>query len=229
MNDINQQLSCIKNNIHACEKRFHKTAGNVMLLAVSKKQPAEKIETAFQAGQAAFGESYVQEAIEKQKQLAHLAIDWHFIGNIQSNKTKLIASHFNWVHSVNRQSIAKRLNDHRPDHLPPLNVFIEVNIDNDPSKSGVPVTDVKLLAQSITTHHPKLNLRGLMVIPHHEKDPNKQFLIFKKVADLQASLISKGIVLDALSMGMSADYEMAIKAGSTLVRIGTALFGEREK
>lgn len=227
-------MSCITTNlkqltaqIRQAEMAFHRTPGSVTLLAVSKRQAAEKIAMAFEAGQKAFGESYLQESLEKQQKLSHLPIEWHFIGNIQSNKTKLIAEHFDWVHSVNRASIAERLNKQRPDDLLPLNVCIEVNIDNDTSKSGTSTDQVFSLAQTIADCQ-RLKLRGLMVIPSPTSDADQQLAIFHQLADLQQKLIDQGFSLDTLSMGMSNDFEMAIKAGSTCVRIGTALFGSRD-
>ncbi len=213
-------LSDIARRIRAAEKKFHRTHNSVLLLAVSKNQPIEKIRNAFAAGQTRFAENYVQEAIEKQSTLHDLPIEWHFIGNIQSNKTKLIATHFDWVHSVNRFDIAQRLNKAR-DAKHPLNICIEVNIDDEVTKSGVSSQDVFLLAEKIKSL-PNLVLRGLMIIPQ-----KNHVAAFEKTARLQQELIRGGILLDTLSMGMSADFEAAIAAGSTMVRIGTGIFGER--
>jgi hypothetical protein len=213
-------LSDIACRIHAAEKKYHRAPNSVTLLAVSKKQSAEKIREAYLAGQTRFAENYVQEAIEKQQALRDLPIEWHFIGTIQSNKTKLIAIHFDWVHSVNRFDIAERLNNAR-DTKNPLNICIEVNIDDEATKSGVKSSDVLSLAEKINSL-PNLTLRGLMVIPQ-----KNHVDAFEKTAALQQELIQNGFLLDTLSMGMSADFEAAIAAGSTMVRIGTAIFGER--
>ncbi len=213
-------LSDITYRIRAAEKKCHRAPNSVTLLAVSKNQSIEKIREAYLAGQTQFAENYVQEAIEKQSALSDLQIEWHFIGNIQSNKTKLIATHFDWVHSVNRFEIAKRLNDAR-DAKHPLNVCIEVNIDDETTKSGAQSQDILSLAEKIKSL-PNLRLRGLMVIPQ-----KNHVDAFEKTSALQQELIRKGFLLDTLSMGMSADFEAAIAAGSTMVRIGTAIFGER--
>jgi pyridoxal phosphate enzyme (YggS family) len=194
---------------------------SITLLAVSKNQSVEKIRAVYQAGQRKFAENYVQEAIEKQKQLTDLDIEWHFIGNIQSNKTKLIANRFDWVHSVSRLAIAERLSRARDPNKPALNVCIEVNIDNEETKSGVELDAVFALVEKIKIL-PHLCLRGLMVIPQ-----KNQGMAFQRTAALQQELIRAGFLLDTLSMGMSADFESAIAAGSTMLRIGTAIFGER--
>lgn len=213
-------LHDIQSRICIAEKKHHRTPNSVTLLAVSKNQSIEKIHNVFDLGQTRFAENYVQEAIEKQNALSDLAIEWHFIGTIQSNKTKLIATHFDWVHSVNRFDIAQRLNNAR-DEKNPLNICIEVNIDDETTKSGVSSQDVFSLAEKIKSL-PNLRLRGLMVIPQ-----KNHVDAFKKTAALQQELIRSGFLLDTLSMGMSADFEAAIAAGSTMVRIGTAIFGER--
>lgn len=218
---IQNNLISILKQIHLAEIKYHRTPGNVSLLAVSKKQSAEKIREAFNAGQKSFGENYLQEALEKQIALRDLNIEWHFIGNIQSNKAKLIAENFDWVHSVSRFSIAKKLNDHRPAHLEPLNICIEINIDDETTKSGVLIESVFELSQNIAALK-HLKLRGLMIIPKKSSQN-----AFQKTAALQRELIVRGFLLDTLSMGMSADFEDAIAAGSTIVRIGTAIFGVR--
>ncbi|HLB55844.1 MAG TPA: YggS family pyridoxal phosphate-dependent enzyme [Coxiellaceae bacterium] len=218
---IISQLSTINRHIRTLEKKYHRTHNSVALLAVTKKQPAEKIREAYNAGQHLFAENYVQEALSKQIALRDLNIEWHFIGNIQSNKTKLIAENFSWVHSVNRLSIAEKLNQYRESIKKILNVCIEVNIDEEKTKSGVLPNDVFELAKKITGLK-YLKLRGLMIIP--EKNNSKAF---QKTFLLQQQLIQRGLSLDTLSMGLSADFEAAIAAGSTIVRIGTAIFGER--
>lgn len=222
--DIKNNLHTILQQIHQAEEKYHRQPGDVCLLAVSKKHSAENIRDAFLAGQKKFAENYLQEALQKQRQLQDLEIEWHFIGTIQSNKTKLIAENFDWVHSVNRLSIAERLNKQRPAHLNPLNICIEVNIDEEPTKSGVLPKDIVALAKQITALN-HLKLRGLMVIP----EKNNSEIAFQKTANLQQQLIHHGFSLDTLSMGMSNDFETAIEAGSTIVRIGTAIFGERIK
>lgn len=208
----------ISTQLNIIRKRIPK---NVTLIAVSKKQSAEKIRDAFNSGQKQFGENYLQEALDKQKQLTDLNIEWHFIGTIQSNKTKLIAQYFDWVQSVDRLIIAKRLNDQRPAHLPPINICIEININEEKTKSGVLPKDVFELAKNISELK-QIKLRGLMIIP--EKN---NLGAFRKAALLQEQLIQAGFLLDTLSMGMSADFEEAILAGSTMVRVGTAIFGNR--
>ena len=199
------------------------TAGGATLVAASKQQSADKIRALFLEGQTAFGENYLQEALEKMQRLRDCDIEWHFIGSIQSNKTKLIAENFSWVQSVDRFVIAKRLSDQRPPHLPPLNICIEVNIDHEQTKSGVAPDAVAELATQILSLK-NLVLRGLMIIP--EKNHNDAF---QKAFLLYQQLIQHEFKLDTLSMGMSDDFEAAIKAGSTMVRIGTAIFGKRAR
>ncbi len=198
----------------------------VQLVAVSKAQPASAIREAYQAGQAVFGENYLQEALDKQAQLSDLNIEWHFIGPIQSNKTQPISQHFSWVHSVDRLKIAQRLNESRPEGLPPLQVCIQDNISNEDSKSGVLPDDLAALAAEIRKL-PKLKLRGLMAIPAPTQDINQQIAQFKRVRQCYDALLAKGFTLDTLSIGMSDDYPAAIAQGATLVRIGSALFGAR--
>lgn len=216
-------LTTIKNQISEYEKKYSRPADSVSLLAVSKKQSADKIREAYAAGQRAFGENYLQEALQKMQSLADLKIEWHFIGPIQSNKTKKIAEHFHWVQSVDSLKIAQRLNDQRPDHLPPLNICLEINISGEASKSGVAPHEAAALATACR-ELPRLKLRGLMTIPASGNAARQQFhLMFELFQQLNLA----GHALDTLSMGMSDDYEAAIAEGSTLVRIGTALFGER--
>ncbi|WP_047548294.1 YggS family pyridoxal phosphate-dependent enzyme [Methylotenera sp. G11] len=198
----------------------------VQLVAVSKAQPASAIRESYQAGQRVFGENYLQEALEKQAQLTDLNIEWHFIGPIQSNKTQPISQHFSWVHSVDRLKIAQRLNESRPQALPPLQVCIQVNVSNEESKSGVLPDDLAALAAEIN-QLPKLKLRGLMAIPAPTQDINRQIAQFKQLRQCYDALLAKGFSLDTLSMGMSDDYPAAIAQGATLVRIGSALFGAR--
>ncbi len=198
------------------------------LLAVSKTHPAAAIRDLFTLGQRAFGENYWQEAQEKMAALADLPIEWHYIGPLQSNKTRPIAEHFSWVHGVEREKIARRLSEQRPAHLPPLNICLQVNLDGEASKSGVAPDDVLALALAVRDL-PQLHLRGLMCIPAPRDDFTQQRATFRRLADLLHTLQGAGINgLDTLSMGMSDDLEAAIAEGSTLVRVGTAIFGERD-
>ena len=198
----------------------------VQLLAVSKAQSADKLRNAYLAGQRAFGENYVQEAINKQQELSDLDIEWHFIGPIQSNKTQLIAQHFDWVHSVDRLKIAERLSSARLSSLPPLNICIQINSSEESTKSGTSLADTITLARAIQAL-PNLTLRGLMAIPAPAKDFEAQRAQFKVVHDAFKSLQQQGFALDTLSIGMSEDYVAAIHEGATIVRLGSALFGAR--
>jgi pyridoxal phosphate enzyme (YggS family) len=200
--------------------------GEVMLLAVSKAQSAEKLREAWDAGQTRFGENYLQEALYKKAELADLKIEWHFIGPIQSNKTQLIAQHFSWVHGVDRLKIAQRLNDARSADLPPLEICLQVNISGEDSKSGVAPNELLELAETVSAL-PKLTLRGLMTIPEPTDDETVQRQQFKQMRVLLNDLKKEGVVLDTLSMGMSSDYKIAIEEGATIVRIGSAIFGAR--
>ena len=201
-------------------------AQQVKLVAVSKAQPASSIREAFKAGQTIFGENYLQEALDKQAQLADLNIEWHFIGPIQSNKTQPVSQHFSWVHSVDRLKIAQRLNDARPADLPPLQICLQVNVSQEQSKSGVSPEDLVPLAAAVQ-NLPRLTLRGLMAIPAPTQDTNLQIAQFKRVRQCYDALLDKGFALDTLSIGMSDDYCLAIAQGATFVRIGSALFGAR--
>lgn len=226
MTSISNRLQDILATIQLAKLANHR-AQSVNLLAVSKAQSALAIREAYAAGQKLFGENYLQEALDKQSQLADLAIEWHFIGPIQSNKTQLIAQHFNWVHSIDRLKIAQRLNDARPETLAPLQVCIQVNISNEESKSGVTQQELETLASAISKL-PRLKLRGLMAIPEPSNDNNKQRIQFKQVRECYDDLLEKGFTLDTLSIGMSDDYQIAIEEGATIVRIGSALFGARK-
>ncbi len=197
------------------------------MVAVSKSFPADKIEEAYRAGQNSFGESYAQEGLEKILALKSLPLEWHFIGPIQSNKTRLIAEHFSWVHSISRSKIAERLSQTRPAGLPPLQVCIQVNISGETSKSGVAPADLVTLAKYIQTL-PRLQLRGLIAIPQSTADFELQRNRFRQLRELKDMLAAEGILLDTLSMGMSQDLEAAILEGATIVRVGTAIFGERK-
>ena len=226
MTSISNRLQDILATIQSAKLVAHRTQP-VNLLAVSKAQSTSAIREAYVAGQKLFGENYLQEALDKQSQLADLAIEWHFIGPIQSNKTQLIAQHFDWVHSIDRLKIAQRLNDARPATLAPLQVCIQVNISNEESKSGVTQQELETLAKAISLM-PQLKLRGLMAIPEPSTDNNKQRLQFKQVRECYDALLAKGFSLDTLSIGMSDDYPIAIEEGATIVRIGSALFGARQ-
>ena len=203
---------------------------SVRLLAVTKTFGSEVVLQAAQAGQREFGENYVQEALEKIHALAPyrepLGLVWHCIGPIQSNKTREVATHFDWVHSVDRFKIAQRLNDQRPEQLPPLQVCLQVNTDGGTNKSGIPPEGLWDLAEQVRLL-PRLQLRGLMAIPEPQADARSAQAVHQRLTDLFLSLNQKGYALDTLSMGMSADLGPAIAAGSTMVRIGTALFGKR--
>ncbi len=225
MTIIADSLQAIQANIRQTRLMANR-ADEVKLLAVSKAQSAARLREAYLTGQHAFGENYVQEAIGKQEQLKECAIEWHFIGPIQSNKTQLIALHFDWVHSVDRLKIATRLNEARPQSLAPLNVCIQINSSAEDSKSGANLAELAALASSINTL-PHLKLRGLMAIPAPTKDLAKQRAQFKIVGDAFKALQQQGFELDTLSIGMSDDYIAAIHEGATIVRIGSAIFGAR--
>lgn len=200
----------------------------VTLLAVSKTFGPQAVREAFAAGQRAFGENYIQEAADKIAQLAGLPLQWHCIGPVQSNKTRLVAAHFDWVHSIDRLKVAQRLSQQRPEDLPPLSVCIQVNIDGGPTKAGVAPEEVAQLAREVA-RLPRLALRGLMTIPEPTEDPAQQLAVHRRTRALFDALRADGLPLDTLSMGMSADLEAAIAAGSTMVRVGTAIFGSRPK
>ncbi|HCI14041.1 MAG: YggS family pyridoxal phosphate enzyme [Gallionellales bacterium GWA2_60_142] len=200
----------------------------VELLAVSKTFPADAVREAYDAGQCRFGENYVQEGKDKIAALQGLQIEWHFIGPIQSNKTRLIAEHFDWVHGIERLKIAERLSAQRPAHLPPLQVCLQVNVSGEASKSGVPLEQAEALARGIAAL-PNLSLRGLMAIPAPTDDVAEQRAAFAQLRELFDKLNRDGLQLDTLSMGMSHDFPAAIAEGATMVRIGTAIFGVRSK
>jgi hypothetical protein len=198
------------------------------LLAVSKTWPAAAVREAAAAGQRAFGENYVQEGVDKIEALRELGLEWHFIGPLQSNKTRLVASAFDWVHSIDRLKIAERLSAQRDVHLAPLNVCLQVNVSGEESKSGVAPGEVAALAQAVADL-PRLRLRGLMCIPEPTGDVTLLRARFALLRELQAQLIAAGLSLDTLSMGMSHDIEPAVAEGATIVRVGTAIFGERAR
>ncbi|RAI67370.1 YggS family pyridoxal phosphate-dependent enzyme [Pseudomonas fluorescens] len=223
MSTIADNILEVSSRIHAATLAANRAENSVQLLAVSKTKPAHDLREAYAAGLRDFGENYLQEALGKQLELADLPLIWHFIGPIQSNKTRAIAEHFDWVHSVDRLKIAQRLSEQRPADLPPLNICIQVNVSGEASKSGCTPADLPALANTINAL-PRLKLRGLMAIPEPTEDRAAQDAAFAAVQSLQASL---NLPLDTLSMGMSHDLESAIAMGATWVRIGTALFGAR--
>ncbi|MDU5783100.1 MAG: YggS family pyridoxal phosphate-dependent enzyme [Pantoea sp.] len=228
MTSIQHNLQQLRQRIRAAATQCGRDPEEVTLLAVSKTKPASAIEEAIEAGQLAFGENYVQEGVEKIEALAaHPEVEWHFIGPLQSNKSRLVAEHFAWCHTVDRLKIAQRLNDQRPDSLPPLKVLIQVNISDENSKSGIMLEDLAELAQQVAAL-PRLQLRGLMAIPAPESDYARQLAVCQRMADAFRELKQRYPDVDTLSLGMSDDMEAAIAAGSTMVRIGTAIFGARD-
>ncbi len=226
MATIAKNLQAVNERISRAATSANRSVKNVRLLAVSKTFGAAQIREAWGAGQRIFGENFVQEALDKMHELQDLAIEWHFIGPLQSNKTRPVAEHFSWVHSIDREKIARRLNDARPDHLPPLNVLIQVNVSGESSKSGVSPGSERPLADAIRTM-PRLRLRGLMAIPEPTPDQAIRRERFALLRTLQESLQAAQAQVDTLSMGMSDDLEEAVAEGSTLVRVGTAIFGVR--
>ncbi|MDO8312054.1 MAG: YggS family pyridoxal phosphate-dependent enzyme [Sideroxyarcus sp.] len=228
MTAILSNLQAIRLAITHAAEAAKREAADVRLLAVSKTFPADAVREAYKAGQLAFGENYLQEALEKIKALRDLPLEWHFIGPIQSNKTRAIAENFAWVHSVDRLKIAERLSAQRPPHLPPLNICLQVNVSGEESKSGVAPEQVMQLAQDIA-QLPRLKLRGLMAIPALADDEKAQRAPFARMREMLDELNKQGLLLDILSMGMSHDFAMAIKEGATIVRIGTAIFGVRNQ
>lgn len=223
---MNAKLSLLNKEIAAAVQQYGRSPNSVQLLAVSKQQPLFKLKQAIKAGQLSFAESYVQEAIPKIHALAKQNIEWHFIGSIQANKTRTIATHFAWVHSVDRLTIAERLSTQRPAKFSPLNVCIQVNIDEEQQKTGANINELENLARAIVGL-PNIKLRGLMAIPKPRNNFDEQRAIFKKLRLAYEQLQQQGFALDTLSIGMSDDFVAAIAEGATIVRIGTALFGER--
>lgn len=228
MGTIKSAIQGVTERIRQAAERAGRNPASVVLLAVSKTFPAECVREAWQGGQAAFGENYVQEAVEKIQQLAELPLHWHFIGPLQSNKTRLVAEHFDWVHTVERLKIAERLSAQRPAQLAPLQVCIQVNVSGEASKSGCEFADVPALARAIQLL-PGLQLRGLMCIPEPTEDSEQLRSQFAALRHCLEQLNASGLQLDTLSMGMSADLELAIAEGATMVRVGSAIFGARSK
>jgi PLP dependent protein len=228
MATVNEALQLVEQRISRAISAFRSGKQPVTLLAVSKTQPAVAVRAAHAAGQRAFGENYVQEALDKMAELTDLrgAIEWHLIGPLQSNKTRLAAEAFDWVHSVDRLKIAQRLSDQRPAWLSPLNVCLQVNVSGEASKSGVAPEQVPALAHAVAAL-PRLKLRGLMAIPEPAGDFEAQRASHRRLRELLERLRAEGLALDTLSMGMSSDLEAAVAEGATIVRVGTAIFGER--
>ena len=229
--NLQANLRTVQGRISAACKASERNSNSVNLLAVSKTWPAEAVRAVAACGQTAFGENYVQEAVDKIVALADLQqgpapLEWHFIGPLQSNKTRPVAEHFQWVHSVDRLKIAQRLSEQRPEGLPPLQVCIQVNVSGEESKSGCPPEEAEALALAVAAL-PRLTLRGLMAIPEPTDDAALLHRRFALLKQLQQQLNHRGLTLDTLSMGMSHDLETAIAEGATLVRVGTAIFGER--
>jgi pyridoxal phosphate enzyme (YggS family) len=228
MTSIAANLQAVKDRIAAACAAAGRDPATVTLLAVSKTWPADAVRRAASADQRAFGESYVQEAVAKLAALSDLALEWHFIGPLQSNKTRPVAERFSWVHSVDRLKIAERLAAQRPAGLPPLNVCVEVNVSGEASKSGCPPGEAPALCRAVAAL-PGLRLRGLMAIPEPDPESVVARRRFAALRQLRDRLNGEGLNLDTLSMGMSDDLEAAIMEGATIVRVGTAIFGERHK
>ncbi|EPK3897052.1 YggS family pyridoxal phosphate-dependent enzyme [Enterobacter ludwigii] len=230
MNDIAHNLAQVRDKISAAATRCGRASEEITLLAVSKTKPASAIADAIEAGQHAFGENYVQEGVDKIRfflEQGKTDLQWHFIGPLQSNKSRLVAEHFDWCHTIDRLRIASRLNDQRPEALPPLNVLIQVNISDENSKSGIALEELDALAADVAAL-PRLTLRGLMAIPAPESSYERQFAVAQQMAVAFEALKARYETVDTLSLGMSDDMEAAIAAGSTMVRIGTAIFGARD-
>ncbi|WP_288821669.1 YggS family pyridoxal phosphate-dependent enzyme [uncultured Leclercia sp.] len=230
MNDIAHNLAQVRDKISAAATRCGRVSEEVTLLAVSKTKPASAIAEAIDAGQRAFGENYVQEGVEKIRHFHDAGrsdLQWHFIGPLQSNKSRLVAEHFDWCHTVDRLRIATRLSEQRPAEMPPLNVLIQINISDENSKSGIALSELDALAEAVA-QLPGLQLRGLMAIPAPEADYDRQFAVAQQMAVAFEALKAGYPTVDTLSLGMTDDMDAAIAAGSTMVRIGTAIFGARD-
>lgn len=225
MRSIHDNLQAVRQRIERAARAAGRDPGGVTLVAVSKTHPAPVVAEARAAGQRAFGENYVQEAVEKMDQLRDASIEWHLVGPLQSNKTRVVAARFDWVHSVESEKVARRLSEARLDAQPPLNVLVQVNVSGEASKSGVAPEQVPALAAAIAVL-PRLRLRGLMAVPEPTADVALQRARFRQLRELLACLPAGA---DTLSMGMSDDMEAAIAEGATLVRVGTAIFGARQK
>jgi pyridoxal phosphate enzyme (YggS family) len=230
MSTISANLHDVQTTIRAAAEAAGRAPESVQLLAVSKTFGPDAVLEAMTAGQRAFGENYLQEALDKIAAVAQAApgvpVEWHFIGPIQSNKTRPIATHFAWVHSVDRLKVAQRLSEQRPPELGPLNICLQVNVSGEATKSGISEDELPELARAVAAL-PNLRLRGLMAIPEPENDPAKQRAPFARLRELAEKLRADGIALDTLSMGMSADLPAAVAEGATIVRVGSAIFGAR--
>ena len=226
MTTIPANLQAVLARISNAARKYGRNPADISLLAVSKTWPASAVREAASAGQQSFGENYVQEGVEKVAELAAQKLQWHFIGPLQSNKSRLVAENFDWVHSIDRLKIAQRLSEQRPDALPPLQVCLQINVSEEASKSGIALAEVTMLAKQVALL-PRLQLRGLMAIPAPLEDFALQRRAFRQVFEAHEQLKNVGLPLDTLSMGMSHDLEAAIAEGATLVRVGTAIFGER--
>lgn len=226
MSRIAEKLCIVREQINSAAVNNHRNPEEITLLAVSKTRPSEDLRAAYAEGQRDFGENYLQESLDKIAELNDLEICWHFIGPLQSNKTRAVAENFDWMHTVDRLKIAKRLSEQRPATLPPLNICLQVNISEEASKSGCTPADLPELAAAVA-QLPGIQLRGLMAIPKATDNPDEQHQAFQAMKKLQQQLQPLHPQLDTLSMGMSGDMDAAIAEGSTMVRIGTAIFGAR--
>lgn len=228
MTHFSVRLSEVNSRIFNACQRFERNPDEITLLAVSKRHPVTAIREAAGCGQRQFGENFVQEALDKIEALRDLDIVWHFIGHLQSNKTRAVAENFAWVHSVDREKIARRLSDQRPFHAPPLNVCLQVCLEEEPGKGGAMPEQVPALAEAVASL-PQIRLRGLMAIPPPTDDVVRQREYFRRLRTLSEELSAAGLQIDTLSMGMTDDLEAAVAEGSTMLRIGTALFGPRPR
>jgi len=226
MNTIATRLADVQQRIHDAAIKYGRLDKTIQLLAVSKTRPAEDIRAALGAGQHCFGESYLQEAVEKIQQLSDAQVQWHFIGRIQSNKTKVIAEHFDWVHGLCSFKHAQRLNGQRPGNLSPLNVCLQINLSNETSKAGIAPEEAAELAH-LVHNLPRLRLKGLMTLPAPTETLEQQRQPFQALRELRDKIRTHELPLETLSMGMSGDLEAAIAEGATIVRVGTAIFGPR--
>lgn len=227
MSRIAENLTQVRQQLRKSAENAQRNTADITLLAVSKTRPADDLRIAYQSDQRHFGENYLQESLDKINELSDLAIVWHFIGPLQSNKTKAVAENFAWVHTIDRLKVAQRLSKQRPSDLAPLNICIQVNISEEESKSGCLPFELTRLAQDIS-QLPNICLRGLMAIPKATDDPAEQLAAFAKMKSLQLELQAQHPHLDTLSMGMSGDMDAAVSQGATIVRIGTAIFGKRD-
>ena len=228
MTTISANLQAVITRIEDAARQFGRNPDGISLLAVSKTWAASDVREAALAGQQSFGENYVQEGIDKARSLESLGLEWHFIGPLQSNKTRPVAETFDWVHAVDRLKIAERLSEQRPENLPALQVCIQVNVSGEQTKSGVSLDETAALAHRVAAL-PRIRLRGLMAIPQFVEDFAEQRMAFRRLREAFEQLNKEGLSLDTLSMGMSHDLEAAIAEGATMVRVGTAIFGERNK